>query len=114
MKGSNTQLRKHRIVFLLLLALSGTTEAVLPPKTDTPCANVGARAGGSRLGAPVCCPGLLLTNSWQHANYQKLGCKESALTPPGSDGSCVQCGDGACDSKNFENTCNCPRDCKGL
>ncbi len=114
MNGSNTLLRKHRIVFLLLV-LSGSTLAVLPPSSDAPpCAKVGVRAGGSKVGAPVCCSGLLLTNSWQHSNYLKLGCKEAALLPPGTDGSCVHCGDGTCDSKNFENICNCPQDCKGL
>ncbi len=111
MTGSNTLLRKLRIVFLVL-AVSSSAGAYVPPNVS--CATVGARAGGSSLGAAVCCPGLLATNSWQHENHRKLGCKDAALTPPGTDGSCVRCGDSSCDSKNFENTCNCPKDCKSL
>lgn len=76
--------------------------------TDKKCAGEGMDAGGSTLSALQCCPGLIATNSWVH-EYVKEG--RSRTSPPGSGGSCVKCGDGKCDSKNFENKCNCPKDC---
>lgn len=73
------------------------------------CAKEGMSAGGSTPAVLQCCPGLIETNSWTHSHL-KEGC--NIPPPPGSDGYCVKCGDSKCDSKNFENKCNCPKDCK--
>jgi hypothetical protein len=72
------------------------------------CAKEGEAAGGSTLEAKRCCPGLVGTNSWLFINA-KNDCKLPA--PPGTGGSCVKCGDGKCDEKNFESKCLCPKDC---
>lgn len=76
---------------------------------DKECAKEGQSAGGSTLEAKQCCPGLVATNSWSYA-HAKDSC--NIPPPPGSGGSCVKCGDGKCDSKNFESKCDCPKDCK--
>jgi len=73
------------------------------------CAAEGMSAGGSTPSALSCCKGLVATNSWQHEHVAQ-GC--NIPSSPGSEGSCVKCGDGKCDSKHFENKCNCPKDCK--
>lgn len=72
------------------------------------CAKEGESAGGSTLSALRCCPGLVMTNKWVY-EHSKNGC--NIPPPPGSGGSCAKCGDGKCDTKNFESKCNCPKDC---
>lgn len=76
---------------------------------DKKCAKEGETAGGSTLAALQCCPGLIATNSWTY-EHVKEGC--NIPPPPGSGGSCAKCGDGKCDTKNFESKCDCPKDCK--
>jgi len=73
------------------------------------CAKEGETAGGSTLNAKQCCPDLVQTNSWTY-NHANQGC--NVPVSPGSGGSCVKCGDGKCDTKNFESKCDCPKDCK--
>lgn len=89
------------------VAKTSVEEAV--PVEKPSCAGEGDFAGGSTLGALRCCPGLVLANWWIHQNLH-LGCH--VPPPPGTGGTCVKCGDGKCDKENYENKCNCPKDCK--
>lgn len=57
-----------------------------------------------------CCKGLVSTSKWLHSNLTK----DCLPGPPGDSGYCVQCGDGKCDDKHFENKCNCPKDCNSI
>lgn len=94
-------------VFLFIVVISSVPS--LSYNAEDKCALEGATAGGSTIDAQSCCTGLILTNRWTHFHLNE-GC--NFPPPPGSGGSCVKCGDGVCDSKHFENKCNCPKDCK--
>lgn len=95
-----------KIIFLAIFLIAQVSVATDVP---TECAKEGDRAGGSTLDAPQCCPGLKQTNKWLFENSRN-NCK--AYPPPGSDGACIKCGDGKCDTKNYETKCVCPKDCK--
>jgi hypothetical protein len=92
---------KKLIIFSILIF----NFAVAAPK----CSNEGQMAGGSTIDAMTCCEGLIYADKFIHEHI-KNGCNQ--FPPPGSWGSCIKCGDGKCDNQNYENKCNCPKDCK--
>lgn len=98
---------KHKLLILLMVGFCTTVMSA--EKTIKKCAMPGDSAGGSAIGVLSCCEGYVMTNMWLHENYKVHGC--NAPTPPGSAGSCIKCGDGICDTKNYEDKCSCPKDC---
>lgn len=60
------------------------------------------------VGYISCCKDLVGTSKWLQNNLNS----KCFPGPPGDSGFCVKCGDGKCDTKNLENSCICPKDCK--